>query len=147
MFSCEYCEILQSSFFFRTPLSASVDSFSTIGQFSNNMKYVGREGASPLPLLENRTKALTLEKRPHCVHLWVELFIRNVVFNLSRKKKSKISPCRPFFCDFDEMFIEVPQFHETFPAFKIFCLHTRYFSTKSVYCLQLAFLLNVKHFI
>ena len=97
MFSCEYCEILQSSFFFRTPLSASVDSFSTIGQFSNNMKYVGREGASPLPLLENRTKALTLEKRPHCVHLWVELFIRNVVFNLSRKKKSKISPCRPFF--------------------------------------------------
>ena len=97
MFSCEYCEILQNSFFFGTPLSASADFFSTIVQFSNNMKYVGREGASPLPPLENRTKALTLEKRPHCVHVWVELFIRNVVFNLSRKKKSKISPCRPFF--------------------------------------------------
>ena len=134
MFFCEYSEILQNSFFFRTPLSASADSFSTIGQFSNNMKDVGGRRGRRLAchFLKIEKSVLTLEKRPDCVHLWVKIFIRNVVFNSIQEKKVQNFPCWLFFCIFDEMFIEVPQFHETSPALKIFWLHARYFSTKSV---------------
>ena len=64
-------------------------------------------------------KALVLGKKSRgCVHLWVKFCIQNIVLGVSRRKNSKIFPCGAFYsCVFNKMFIEVPLFHETSPAF------------------------------
>ena len=52
------------------------------------------------------------------VLLWVKFCIRNIVLGVSRRKNPKIFPCGAFYsCVFKEVFIEVPQFHETSPSF------------------------------
>ena len=61
----------------------------------------GRGGRPPLPFFENRKKCPDFGKKgPNCVHPWVESSIQNVVLGVSRRKSSKIFPCRAFFCVF-----------------------------------------------
>ena len=71
-----------------------------------------RGGRPPLPFFENRKKCPDFGKKsPNCVYSRVESFIQNVVLKVSRRKSSKIFPCRFVFfcvCVFEEKFIEVP---------------------------------------
>ena len=59
----------------------------------------GEEGRPPLPFFENRKKCLNFWKKRHyqtdSVYLWVKF--KNVVLRVSRRKKSKLFPARPFF--------------------------------------------------
>ena len=48
---------------------------------------------------------------------WVKFCIQRIVLGVSKRKISKVFPCEGFYsCVFNEMFIEVPQFHENFPS-------------------------------
>ena len=60
--------------------------------------------------VENRKNCPDFEKNnPDCVHFLVKFFIQNVVLRVSRRKNSKMFPCRTSLsCILDEMFIEVP---------------------------------------
>ena len=71
-----------------------------------------REEASPA-FFENRKKCPDFGKKgPDFAHHWVKFSILNVVLRGPRKKTSKMFPCgASFSCVFDEMFIEVPKFH------------------------------------
>ena len=54
-----------------------------------------------------------------CVQLWIKCSIQNLVLIASRRENSNMLPCGDFFsCVFDEMFIEMPYFHKTFPTLK-----------------------------
>ena len=54
------------------------------------------------------------------VHPYVKFATQNVALRVSKRKNFKIFPCGGFFSRIsDEMFIEVPWFHKTFPALKI----------------------------
>ena len=49
---------------------------------------------------------------------WVKFCIQSIVLGVPRRKISKIFPCGAFYsCVFNEMFIEVPQFHKTSLSF------------------------------
>ena len=53
------------------------------------------------------------KKSPDCVYLWVTCLIWNAVLKASRRKNSKIFPCRAFlWCVVDKMFIEVLSIQE-----------------------------------
>ena len=70
----------------------------------------GRWGVGGLPCPFSKIKKSVL-------HLCIIFSIQNVVLRVSRGEKCKSFPCGAFFsCVFDKMFIEVPKFHETFPA-------------------------------
>ena len=96
----------------------------------------------PCPFLKMEKSVLILEENcPDCVHLWVKFSIQNAVFRVSKKKNSKMFPYGAFFsCVFDEMFIEVPQFHESFPILKNIWLLAY---TQILFFLQKGSILNV----
>ena len=85
---------------------------------------------STLLLIEKTKKCQDFGKRgPDCVHLWGFFSIQMVVLRVFGIENFKMFPCGVFFSlVFDELFIEVPQFHETSPAVKNFWLHTWLFS-------------------
>ena len=70
----------------------------------------GEGGGIPCPFLKIEKKCPDFGKKgPNCVHPWLYSSIPNVVLRVSRRKSSKIFPCRTFFSYvFDEKFIEVP---------------------------------------
>ena len=86
---------------------------------------LGGERSLPSTFFKIEKSDLILDKKgPSHVHLWVKFSIQSLVLRLFRRKNSKMFPCGAFFsCDFDEMFIEVPQFHETSPILKNLWLH------------------------
>ena len=63
--------------------------------------------------VENASLAL-FWKSKKLYWFWIKFSIQNVVLLPSRRKSSEMFPCGVFFCCvFDDMFIEVPYFHET----------------------------------
>ena len=74
--------------------------------------------------------ALFLEKKndsggkgPDCAYSWIKFSIQSVILRVSRRRNSNIFPCGDFLSWlFNEMFIEVPLFYETFPFLKNFWL-------------------------
>ena len=83
-----------------------------------------QRGEGGLPVLyENRKKGPDFgNKCPDFVHHWVKFFhhfSQDVVSKVSRKKTTKSFRTGPLFLVFDEMFIEVPQFHNS-PCPEIF---------------------------
>ena len=76
----------------------------------------GGVGRPPLLFLKiEKKKKMILEKKITMCPLWVKFCIQNVVSRVSKRKNSKIFPCRTSFsCTLDKMFIKVPQFHRTF---------------------------------
>ena len=83
-----------------------------------------RTKISPAVFRKSTEVSWFYKKGPDCAHPWVKFSIQNVVLRISRRKNSKLFPCGAFFSwNFDEIFIEVSQFHETFPALKQFWLH------------------------
>ena len=67
----------------------------------------------PCPFLKIEKSVLILEKRLN------DLFVKFSIQN-GRKNSTQFFSAGPFLCVFDEIFIEVPKFHETSPALKIF---------------------------
>ena len=79
---------------------------------------------TPLLFFENRRKCRIKKKCPDCVYLWIKCFIQNVVSRVSRRRNSNFFLTRSFIsCALDEMFTDVSEFQETFPALKNFWLH------------------------
>ena len=65
-------------------------------------------GRSPMLFFENGKKCPDFGKRGlNYVHLWVESSIQNLVWRVSWRKALKFFAVGPFFCVFDETFIEV----------------------------------------
>ena len=78
----------------------------------------------PLPFFKNQKKCPDFGKKVLIVSIFVLSFsIQDVVLRVLGEKNSKIFACGAFFsCAFDEMFIEVPKFHETSFTLKNFWL-------------------------
>ena len=80
-----------------------------------------------LSIFEFIFPALFLEKKndsggkcPDCAYSWIKFSIQSVILRVSRRRNSDIFPCRDFLSWlFNEIFIEVPLFYETFPFLKI----------------------------
>ena len=74
----------------------------------------GRWRRPPLPFLKIEKMSRLWNKVPDCACLWFKFSIQYVVLRLSRRKVSKMFPCgASFSCVFDEMFVEVFQFHNS----------------------------------
>ena len=73
----------------------------------------------PLPFFENRKNLPWVWKEgANCIRLSVKYSIQNVVLRVPSRKNCKLFPCGLFSCCiFGKMFIEVPQFHETYPTY------------------------------
>ena len=69
----------------------------------------GRGQAFPdLSWKSNKSALIFSRKGPNCVYTWFESSFQNVVLRVSRGKRSKLFPCKPFFLlFFDEKFIKV----------------------------------------
>ena len=63
----------------------------------------------PSPFFENWKRCPDFEKEgPDYVYLWVKFSVHSVVVRVSRRKNTKMFPCKiSFSCVIDEVFIEV----------------------------------------
>ena len=108
------------------------------------MYWIKMRGETSPNLFENRKWCPDFGKKgPGCVHLWANFPIQNTILRLSRRKNSKMFPCRLLFSGFCFFFFflffwrnvyqsaQVPQ--SPLPALKNFWLRT---CTYSLFFLQ-----------
>ena len=88
--------------------------FRDIDAYSATLTWVqlGRKGETSPICFENRKKCPDFRKKSSAYdHLWVKFSIQNIILEYLGEKTPKCFPGASFSCVFDEMFIELPWFH------------------------------------